>query len=132
MPTETMRVLVADDDHQMRDILTLFIEDFGLFNVILIAADGEKALTFGLANPIDLIITDLEMPRMNGDELIRRLLKQNPNLPAILISGDAQKLFDAALRLPRTTKTLHKPFSLQELRRAVKKLGFTETRVATR
>lgn len=117
-----MIVLVADDDAAIRElivaILTLTLKQSKLS--FLQAADGREALDLGLRNHVDLVISDLQMPRMNGDELIRRLTEQMPNLPVILMSGNHDELTNAALLCPCQVKILHKPFSIGEL------LGFVE------
>ncbi|MDP3993518.1 MAG: response regulator [Candidatus Doudnabacteria bacterium] len=124
------KVLVADDALAMRELVKDGLAEFGF--EFLVAENGQEALEKGSKNDIKLIISDLEMPYMNGDELIRRLLEVRPGIPAILMSGDAQKLFEAKMTLPRTVITLRKPFSIQELRLKVQRQRVPEIRAPSR
>jgi CheY-like chemotaxis protein len=79
-------VLVVDDEDVMRSMLTRTMEQehYQVFG----AADGVEALALleaGLA--VDLVITDLRMPRMDGRELMVELTRRYPHLPVVLISG---------------------------------------------
>ncbi|NMO16753.1 response regulator [Pyxidicoccus fallax] len=65
------RVLLVDDDGDLLEVYTLVLEDMGC--VVTTARDGQEGLARALAQRPDLIITDLNMPRMNGLELCQRL-----------------------------------------------------------
>jgi putative two-component system response regulator len=81
------RILVVDDDPQVRTLLVRFLEADGF--EALVAADGQQALEMVAHAPPDLIILDVDMPRMNGLELCRRL-KQNENtalIPVTMLTG---------------------------------------------
>ena len=79
------RVLVADDDLSIRLLIEDILEQSG-YRVEL-AEDGRDALRRVRQNPPDLIITDLVMPDMDGNELIRTLGKSNPDIPVLAMSG---------------------------------------------
>jgi len=81
------RILIADDDAAMRELLTAMIEDLGHDAVAV--RDGKAALAAIAANPPDLVLSDVKMPRLNGFELCRRL-KADPKtrlIPVVLITG---------------------------------------------
>lgn len=81
------RVLIVDDDPMMREVLARRLRRLG--HIILEAEDGLQALETLRAEPVDLVLTDLRMPGMNGTELLERL-QADPALrevPAIMISG---------------------------------------------
>jgi len=65
------RILIADDSPSMRQLVSFSLEDAGY--EVLTAADGTEALEKLKGNSIDMIITDLNMPKMNGIELIKKL-----------------------------------------------------------
>src|SRR5271165_4346830 len=79
------RVLVVDDDQRDREQLAAVIADLGYLCVT--AADGEDALEKLSAAPVDVIISDLMMPRMDGFELLRALFERGDLTPAIVLTG---------------------------------------------
>ena len=79
------RVLVVDDDRQDRERLAQIIADLGY--LCETAADGEGALEKLAAAPVDVIISDLMMPRMDGFELLRTLFERGDLTPAIVLTG---------------------------------------------
>jgi DNA-binding NtrC family response regulator len=79
------RVLVVDDDQQDRERLAQIIADLGY--LCETAADGEGALEKLDAAPVDVIISDLMMPRMDGFELLRTLFERGDLTPAIVLTG---------------------------------------------
>jgi CheY-like chemotaxis protein len=83
-PTAT--VLVVDDEEMMRSVLTRTMESEHY--QVYAAGDGVEALAL-LAKeiPVDLVIADVSMPRMDGRELVLELSKRYPHLPVVLISG---------------------------------------------
>ena len=83
-PTAT--VLVVDDEEMMRSVLTRAMESEHY--QVYAAGDGVEALAL-LAKelPVDLVIADVSMPRMDGRELVIELSKRYPRLPVVLISG---------------------------------------------
>jgi CheY-like chemotaxis protein len=98
--------LVVDDDANMRGILRHVLEMAGW--VVEEAADGKEALQAFRAHPPDLVLTDLEMPRMNGEELARRIRSEenaSGEVPMLAISRrkprkETRELFDAVLEKP--------------------------------
>ena len=106
------RLLVVDDEAEIR---TLVKRALPLFEV-LEAENGERALEVILEEKLDLVITDINMPVMDGRELLGRLRSQFPSLRVLAISGfvDAEEInqlgFDGFLE---------KPLSLQDLQGAV-------------
>jgi CheY-like chemotaxis protein len=68
-------------------LVTLLIQQDGHF--ILPAADGHEGLDLSrqYPGPIDLVITDLEMPRLNGTDLCGHLLEERPGIKALVVSG---------------------------------------------
>jgi DNA-binding NtrC family response regulator len=80
-------ILLADDDQQVREMLAYVLEAYG-FHVIK-ASDGFEAcgLFMNAPDQIDLLVSDVLMPKMNGVEAYRIMRRVKPDLPAILISG---------------------------------------------
>jgi CheY-like chemotaxis protein len=83
-PTAT--VLVVDDEEMMRSVLTRTMESEHY--QVYAAGDGVEALALLEREiPVDLVIADVSMPRMDGRELVMELSRRYPHLPVVLISG---------------------------------------------
>lgn len=96
-------VLVVDDDSLVLTSTTLLLEDLG--HQVLCAMSGAQALQrFAEYPAIDLMITDLAMPVMDGGQLASAVRLLRPDLPIILASGYAQRLEGLAAALPRVPK----------------------------
>lgn len=80
MPNAPPKILLADDEYPALEVLEILLRGEG-FEVVT-ASDGQEALEILAQQPIDLIITDYKMPRMDGFELCARLRK-DPRLSAI-------------------------------------------------
>jgi PAS domain S-box-containing protein len=105
-PVPRLCVLVVDDDSLVLTSTCLLLEDLG--HRVISAASGAQALAmFDSEQAIDLVITDMAMPQMNGAQLAQAIRIIKPNLPIILATGYAERLEGFATRLPR----LSKPFT---------------------
>jgi two-component system cell cycle sensor histidine kinase/response regulator CckA len=104
-------VLVVDDESMVRTLVRRMLEP-GMYSVVE-AEDGESALRLiERGQPaIDLVLTDLVMPGIDGSDIIAVLARHRPDLPVICMSGFASV---AASRL--TVPFIPKPFSLESLR----------------
>lgn len=80
-----MRVLIADDEKNILSGLRLAYENEG-FDV-LTAEDGKEAWDLLSKNHVDLVITDLRMPGISGEELVRKITSSYPTLPVIVLTG---------------------------------------------
>jgi len=116
------RVLVAEDDLLFADAVDAFLQQAG-FRVV-VAADGEAALQKATDSRFDALLTDLRMPRMDGAALIRRLRADRPDMPIIVMSGNAPE--DWEDRLQRDGEgpliLLNKPTKLQDVVRTLEDL----------
>jgi len=113
-------ILYAEDDAGLRNVLACLLRRSGYR--VQTAEDGEAAWEALRAASYDLLITDNEMPRLPGLELVKRLRSVGQTLPVIFASGsiDAGEA-DCAVRL-RVAATLRKPFSPQELLETVEEV----------
>ena len=73
-------ILVADDEALIRNLVTLLLQHEGYF--VLSAADGHEGLEVSrkYPGPIDLVITDVQMPRLNGTDLCAHLIEERPGI----------------------------------------------------
>ena len=108
------RIIVVDDDPAIRTIIAETLRGKG--HDVMTADEGRIGLALARNAPVDLLITDLVMPGMEGMETIRRFHKEFPGVPIIAISGkgDLGNVLDTAIRLG-AVKTLAKPFLIPEL-----------------
>lgn len=110
------RVLIVDDRDELRAFLADAIQSADRELEILRAADGVEALALHATHGADLVITDLDMPVMNGVELIRRLRALPPTPPIVVISGASTEWIAGAVADElRDLPFLRKPLALSEL-----------------
>ena len=109
------RVLVLDDEDEVRSVLMRTLQRAG--HEALGAANGLEGLQVARTQPLDLVVTDLVMPEVDGLEFIRELGRLRPGMPVIAISGggvwDARSLLTVAGTLG-ALRTMSKPFELAE------------------
>ncbi len=81
----TFRLLIADDEKNIREGLAAALQMDG-YDVAL-AADGTEAWKRFQKGDVDLVITDLRMPGVSGEELLKRIVAESPGLPVIVLTG---------------------------------------------
>jgi len=112
-------ILVADDEALVRNLVTLLMQHDGHF--VLSAADGHEGLELSRKYPgaIDLLITDVDMPRMNGTDLWGHLAEERPGIKVLVMSGaDIKEIVSQNANLP----FLPKPFDGQTLKARVREV----------
>lgn len=78
-------ILVADDEKNIRNGLQIALEDEGYS--VLLASDGQEAWQTIESRHVDLLITDLRMPNMGGQELLKRVSSHYPMMPVVILTG---------------------------------------------
>ena len=110
-------VLFIDDEPDFRDVMTDFLGS--LFSRVLSAGNGSEAIRLTDGETFDLIICDLNMPLMRGDEFLRKLRAKGNLTPVIFLTGNADKdVAVAALRLG-AVDVLDKPITFEALEAAI-------------
>ncbi len=112
-----LAILVVEDSDPFREVLAELLELDG--HKVWACDSGDSALKCLTENPMDLVITDLQMPQMDGFELIRKLQRSRPELGVIAISGLNDQLLQMATSLGAKA-ILAKPFTADELFLAVR------------
>lgn len=112
-------ILLVDDDETVLELAHQVLRS--AHYTVYKAACGKKALEiFSSHSPeIDLLVSDIVMPQMFGDQLAMRVLQEKPALKYILMSGNPPNSLDTAFSLEEGANFLRKPFTLQELRAIV-------------
>jgi DNA-binding NtrC family response regulator len=116
----SQRVLLVDDEILIRHVCARVLRSFGYQTET--ANDGAAAWKALQANIYDLLITDNNMPRVSGVELVKKVRSAHMALPVILVSGDlpTRELDDNPWLQP--VATLAKPFTGEELLGTVKRV----------
>jgi DNA-binding NtrC family response regulator len=112
-------ILIVEDEAKMRRLLELNLGDDGF--TTFSAEDAETGLKLLRENPIDLILTDLKLPGMNGLEFLQTIKRQNAALPVVVMTafGSVETAVEA-MKAGASDYVL-KPFSLTEMRMVIRK-----------
>jgi len=115
-------VLLVEDDAMFRGLLEEVLGDQGY--EVLAAGEPKAALAIcgGRQVPVDLVVTDLVMPGMTGDALVRELQERYPGIRAILMSGYSDEQLEERVRTDGSLPMMRKPFSTKELARRVREV----------
>ena len=108
-------ILFVDDEKEITIIVKKIFKTFGY--TVVIAGSGKEALEYFTKDPdfFHLLITDMAMPGMTGEQLIKKMISIRPELPVILCTGhsdtfDKQRALDIGIR-----EYITKPYSLKDL-----------------
>jgi nitrogen regulation protein NR(I) len=129
MLPEHKQILVVDDEPNLRKVLSAQLERDGYD--VHTAEDGQEGLDLLAEHHIDLVITDLRMPRVDGMELLRRALELDDTLPIVMLT--AHGTVDNAVEALKTGAFdyITKPFDQNEVRAVVRKALKTRDLSAT-
>ena len=116
-PTKPLLVLVVDDDQAVRDFVERVLREAGYRTMV--AGSGPEAIEQASKEPIDLLLTDVNMPQMTGDELARRLRHDEPSLKVLYLTGFSDQLFNEKTTLWQDEAYLEKPCTIAGLLQAV-------------
>ncbi|MBZ5528821.1 MAG: PAS domain S-box protein [Acidobacteriia bacterium] len=115
-------ILLVEDADPLRKLAQSFLESNGYR--VLAAPDGEKAMQVALQNaaPIQLLLTDVVMPGMNGRVLAERMAARQPSLKVLYMSGYTDSFIAGHGVLEPGTHLMHKPFTEEALVRKVREV----------
>jgi DNA-binding NtrC family response regulator len=122
-PNQTARILIIDDEVQIREMLGQMLTREGY--QVVHARDGKEGMKACREQSIDLIITDIIMPEKDGIEMILELRHDFPALKVIAISGGGRLGPDGYLEMAKKLgahRTFFKPFNRKEILDAVREL----------
>lgn len=115
-------ILVVDDDRSMAELACSILEIENFKTVY--AKNGEEALDILKKESFDLVLTDLDMPKVNGLQLRTFILYMYPSVKVVLMTGGSHK----GIKLPPDIDFLEKPFDMEKLLTRVRKeLGNEKT-----
>jgi|CXWL01.1.fsa_nt_gi CheY-like chemotaxis protein len=116
------RILFVEDEVEVLAIGKEMLEEAG--HTVFSANSGPAALALAkqVGGAIDVLVTDVVMPKMSGPELADELLSQYPHLKVLFMSGMAGRTLMSHGRPVAGSHLLHKPFTAEELNRRVREL----------
>jgi two-component system, cell cycle sensor histidine kinase and response regulator CckA len=122
----SIAILAVDDEPGVLALVRRCLDDERV--TLIEASSGKDALDHIARGPaLDLLITDLRMPEMEGDELARQVRTLEPDLRVLYLTSHADRLFGAKPQLWAEEAYLDKPFTREGLREAVALLLFGRT-----
>ena len=122
-PSRPFSILVVDDEASVQRFVERVLRESGYQTTT--AGDGPEAIEAAAKmEHFDLLVTDVMMPQMTGDELARRLRLQHPSLKVLYLTGFSDRLFKEKVTLWADEAFLDKPCSIKGLLEAVALLLF--------
>ncbi len=114
-PSDSKQILLAEDEPAVRNLMQRLLHSWGYR--VFSASNGREAMNMAEAHKgeIDLLVADVTMPEMDGQELATKLTVKKPKLKVILLSGYSK----AQIAFQRGWKFIQKPFKPQQLKDAV-------------
>jgi len=110
-----MKVLVADDSGIMRKIIIRSLNSVGVTDIVE-AANGQEAIDKYKASPVDLILTDWNMPEKSGLDVVVEIRATGSQVPIIMVTTEAQKGQVISAIQAGVNDYLTKPFEADDLR----------------
>jgi DNA-binding NtrC family response regulator len=110
-------ILIVDDDESIIELFQRYFEYHGFR--VSVTQDMGEAIRIAESDVIDGVITDYRMPKMNGDELLNRLRQNQPDLPAIIVSGYSGTITP---NLHHHTRIFPKPVEMTKLLNCLQRL----------
>jgi len=116
------KILFVDDSGSIRALVKMILEEAGY--EVITGEDGTDALQFLNGQRIDLVITDLHMPRMNGLELIReiRMLQDYRFIPILFLTTETKSDLKREAKAAGATGWITKPFDKDKFLHIIKKV----------
>jgi two-component system response regulator PilR (NtrC family) len=111
------KILVSDDELSMRQFLEILLKKEG--HQVVCAGDGQEAWVRFQAEPFDLVISDIKMPKMDGLELLQKVKQQRPSLAVIMVTAYASPEDAIAAMKAGAYDYLTKPFKLEEIKSVI-------------
>lgn len=113
--TGNQSILIVDDEAIIRDFLSEVLEEYD----VAVACDGDEAIAKLKERSFDLIITDLRMPKVPGQEVVKAARELRPNAKVVVISGYSSLHTVSQSVSHGACAFLSKPFSIKELMQTV-------------
>jgi len=108
-----LKLLYVEDNKDAREMTTMILEEY--FDSIIIAVDGDDGFKKFKENEIDIIITDINMPKLNGLEMSTKIRELNNKVPIIIVSAhNEESFFEQSIKI-NVNGYLLKPIDIDQL-----------------
>jgi CheY-like chemotaxis protein len=114
------KILVVDDSKAIRDLLSNVLPFMGFHAAV--ASNGNEGLHLFLSNSFDLVLTDVQMPGMDGWTLALHVKDKSPDTPVVLVTGEEKKGIMEKLKGSCVDSVLFKPFRLEDIQEMIQKM----------
>jgi len=114
------KILVVDDSKAIRDLLSNMLSLMGFH--VAVASNGNEGLHLFLTNSFDFVLTDVQMPGMDGWTLAFHVKDKSPDTPVVLVTGEEKKAIMEKLKGSCADSVLFKPFRLEDIQEMVQKM----------
>jgi CheY-like chemotaxis protein len=114
------RILIVDDEENFRMVISEALSARGFRTVA--ACNGQEALDLFVKYPFDLVLTDLQMPKMNGWSLASQIKDRSPDTPVVVMTGQPKENVISSLEGSRVDSVLFKPMKLKDLEKTTDKM----------
>jgi len=119
-PIPSAVILVVDDEEDIRQLLGYALRQAGF--TVLVSKHGQEALSLiqARSGKVDLVLSDVMMPELDGPMLARRLSEDWPAIPILFMTGYPAEMLASAELLPAGIPRIEKPFSMAALVRTIR------------
>ena len=114
-----LSILFADDEESLQELMRMELPRMG--HTVTVCADGDQAVQEASQQHYDCLLVDLDMPRMNGIEVIQRLYQIDGNVTILLSSGYTEEEISPKFGEEKPAEFLQKPYDMHKLIDAVRK-----------
>jgi CheY-like chemotaxis protein len=114
------RILVAEDNKNIQNVVSRILDFMGF--EVAFAANGVEALSLFLKNSFDLVLTDLEMPIMDGWSLTHSIKERSPNTPVVLMTGADRETVLKKVKSAPFDSVIFKPFLVNDFQSTVQRV----------
>jgi CheY-like chemotaxis protein len=111
------RILIVDDDHITRNLMNDLLSVMGY--QVTLASNGFEGLECIRKDKYDLVITDLEMPGIDGWNLASKVKQSLPDMPVMMVTGQDKKSIEKKLTNSAVDVAMFKPFRIKEMTETV-------------
>src|SRR4051812_29682880 len=115
----TSYILVVDDDNTLLKFFKIHLNKF--FSRVIVVKNAKEAIDTFREKEIDLVLSDIRMPRMDGLQLMKRVRKHDPSIPVLMISGALLTEEQSKAADEDADGYLRKPFSVDDLHQFIEK-----------
>jgi CheY-like chemotaxis protein len=118
------RIMVVDDEEGIREILSTALSGMGY--EVVTTNSGTQALNLFLRSSFSLVLTDLEMPGMDGWNLASRIRDRSPDIPVVAMTGQPKEDVMERMKGNSINAAIFKPFRLEQVLEMIEKLLVAE------